>query len=119
MIRDEFLALALRNPLNAAILDDQWLGTLLETGIVGFFAWLWIFCRCVRRLSGAAREDDSETGWLYTGLAASIASFGVGMATFDAFSFTQAAFVFFILLALAGVVLSRGELREAAARANA
>lgn len=104
---------------NAAILDDQWLGTLLETGIVGFFAWLWIFCRCVRRLSGAAREDDSETGWLYTGLAASIASFGVGMATFDAFSFTQAAFVFFILLALAGVVLSRGELREAAARANA
>jgi polysaccharide biosynthesis protein PslJ len=99
---------------NAAILDDQWLGTLLETGIVGFFAWLWIFCRSVRRLSRAAREDDSAAGWLYTGLAASIAAFGVGMATFDAFSFTQAAFVFFILFALAGVVLSRGELREAA-----
>ena len=104
---------------NAAILDDQWLGTLLETGIVGFFAWLWIFCRCVRRLSREAREDDSERGWLYTGLAASIAAFGVGMTTFDAFSFTQAAFVFFILFALAGVVLSRGELREAVTRTSA
>src|ERR687887_61775 len=104
---------------NAAILDDQWLGTLLETGIVGFFAWLWIFCRCVRRLSREAREDDSERGWLYTGLAASIAAFGVGMTTFDAFSFTQAAFVFFILFALAGVVLSRGELREAVTRSSA
>jgi polysaccharide biosynthesis protein PslJ len=104
---------------NAAILDDQWLGTLLETGIVGFFAWIWIFCRCVRRLSRSAREDDSDGGWLYTGLAASIAAFGVGMATFDAFSFTQEAFVFFILLALAGVLLSRGGLREAAARTSA
>jgi len=97
---------------NAAILDDQWLGTLLETGIVGFFAWLWIFGRCVRRLSRAAREDDTPRGWLFTGLAAAIAAFGIGMATFDAFSFTQVAFVFFILLALAGVVLSRDELRR-------
>jgi len=103
---------------NAAILDDQWLGTLLETGIVGFFAWLWIFCRCVRRLSRAAREDDSARGWLYTGLAASIAAFGIGMATYDAFSFTQIAFVFFILFALAGVLLSRPELRETPSRVS-
>jgi O-antigen ligase len=100
---------------NAAILDDQWLGTLLETGIVGFFGWLWIFSRCVRRLSRASGEEDSARGWLFTGLAASIASFGVGMVTFDAFSFTQVAFVFFILFALAAVVVSRDELQEAAA----
>jgi hypothetical protein len=102
---------------NAAILDDQWLGLLLDTGIVGFFAWLWIFTRSVRRLSREARDDDSSRGWLYTGLAASIASFGVGMATYDAFSFTQVTFVFFILLALAGLLLSRPDLRHAPAEA--
>jgi O-antigen ligase len=91
---------------NAPILDDQWLGTLVETGIVGFLAWVWIFCRCVRRLSRAAREDDSARGWLFTGLAGSIAAFGVGMATYDSFSFTQVTFVFFILLALAAGVTS-------------
>jgi O-antigen ligase len=98
---------------NAAILDDQWLGTLLETGILGFFGWLWIFCRCVRRLSRAARDDDSSRGWLFTGLAASIASFGVGMVTFDAFSFTQVAFVFFILFAMAAAITSAGRLANA------
>jgi predicted membrane channel-forming protein YqfA (hemolysin III family) len=72
----------------------------------------------VRRLSRAARQDDSARGWLYTGLAASIAAFAVGMATYDAFSFTQVAFVFFILFGLAGVVLSR-ELSEGPAKAGA
>jgi predicted membrane channel-forming protein YqfA (hemolysin III family) len=64
-------------------------------------------------MSRSAREDDSERSWLYVGLAASIAAFGTGMATFDAFSFTQVTFVFFILLALASVLLSRDELRVA------
>ena len=72
----------------------------------------------MRRLSRAAREDDSARGWLYTGLAASIAAFGIGMATYDAFSFTQIAFVFFILFALAGVLLSRPELRETPSRVS-
>jgi predicted membrane channel-forming protein YqfA (hemolysin III family) len=53
-----------------------------------------------------SREEDSARGWLFTALAASIGSFGVGMVTFDAFSFTQVAFVFFILFALAAVVTS-------------
>ncbi len=28
---------------DALILDNQWLGTLLETGFVGALAWLWLF----------------------------------------------------------------------------
>ncbi|MGH3112435.1 MAG: O-antigen ligase family protein, partial [Gaiellaceae bacterium] len=35
---------------NAPILDNQWLGSLLETGIVGVFALGWLFVRVVRRL---------------------------------------------------------------------
>ena len=40
----------------ANILDDQWLGTLLETGIVGFFGWLWFFVRVVRRFGAEAKK---------------------------------------------------------------
>ena len=41
-------------------------------------------------------DDD----WLFAALAASVASFAVGMLTFDAFSFTQVTFIFWILLGL-------------------
>jgi polysaccharide biosynthesis protein PslJ len=92
---------------NAPILDDQWLGTLLETGIVGAGALLWLFCRVIRRLSRAAREDDSDIGWLYVGLAGAIAAFAFGMLTYDAFGFTQVTFLLFIAIAIASVLLQR------------
>ena len=34
---------------NASILDNQWLATLLEVGIVGFVGWIWLFVRSTRR----------------------------------------------------------------------
>jgi hypothetical protein len=87
--------------VNAPILDDEWLGTLLETGAAGFLALLWLFARATRRLGKAARRDDSPRGWLTAGLAASIVAFAVGMATYDAFSFIQVTFLLFILLGVA------------------
>ena len=48
---------------NAHILDDQWLGTLLETGIFGVASWMWLFSRSIGRLWRAAR-DPSPRGWL-------------------------------------------------------
>jgi hypothetical protein len=98
---------------NAQILDDQWLGTLLETGVVGALGFAWLFLRCLRRLTRVAREEPGPTGWLCTGLAASIAAFAVGMLTYDAFSFIQVTFLLFILLALASAVLTYVE-RESA-----
>ena len=85
---------------NSRILDDQWLGTAVETGLVGIAAWVWIFVRFIRRAARAAREDDSARGWLLTALAASTVAFAVGMLTFDAFSFIQVTFVLYVLLAL-------------------
>lgn len=90
---------------NAPILDDQWLHTLLETGIVGAVAWLWILVGSVRRTARAAKEDDSARGWLLVALAASTTAFGVGMITFDTFSFEQITFLLFIYLALASVLV--------------
>jgi O-antigen ligase len=89
---------------NAPILDDQWLGTLVETGVVGGFAWLWLFVRALRRFGRAARRDGGDRGWLLAGATASMASYMVGMLTFDTFTFTQVTFVLFIMLGLAQVV---------------
>jgi O-antigen ligase len=91
---------------NALILDDQWLGTLLETGLIGFISWWWLFGRTVRRLTRRAKEDDSADSWLFVGIAASVAGFAISMFTYDAFAFIQVTFLLFILLGLACSLLS-------------
>jgi O-antigen ligase len=90
---------------NSMILDNGWLGMLLETGAIGVAAWIWLIVRFVRELMRAAKADLTERGWLYAGFAASVASFSVGMFTYDAFSFIQVTFVLFVLLALGSAAL--------------
>ena len=91
---------------NSFILDDQWLGTAMETGLLGVFAWLWLFGRSIRRLGRAAKDDDGPRGLLLTGLTAGIAAFGVGMIYYDAFSFVQVTFVLFLFLAIGCAALA-------------
>ena len=94
------------NPLrNAPILDNQWLGLILEVGILGVVGWAALFIGSARRLGRAARLRAGPDGWLAAGLAASIVGFGVAMFTFDGFAFTQATFVFWILISLSGCLL--------------
>jgi O-antigen ligase len=88
----------------ANILDNQWLGTLLETGAVGIFGWLWLFLRAIRRFGAEAKQDRSGRGWLLASIAAAIAAYGVGMLTFDAFSFIQVTFLLFIFIGLGSAV---------------
>jgi hypothetical protein len=102
---------------NAPILDNQWLDTLLEVGALGAGAWLWMFLRAGRRLGRAARDGPPRDDWLFASLAAAIVSFGVGMVFYDAFSFTQVTFVFWVVLALAAAALRLHE--EETARADA
>jgi hypothetical protein len=87
------------------ILDDQWLGNLLEVGLLGTGAWIWLFVGSVRRLARRAKEDTSDLGWLAVGLAASTTTFAVGMVTYDAFAFSQVTLVLFVLLAIGSVFL--------------
>jgi hypothetical protein len=86
------------------ILDDQWLGSLLQTGAFGVLALLWLFVRAIRRLAARARSSTGPDGWLAMALAASIIAFAVGMLTFDAFAFIQVTFLAFVMLGFAGVV---------------
>jgi hypothetical protein len=91
---------------NARILDDQWLSSLLEVGMVGVGALLWLIVRAIRRLKLYAKGDDSDYGWLLTGFAASIYAFAIGMVTYDAFSFIQVTFMLFLMLGLSAAALS-------------
>jgi polysaccharide biosynthesis protein PslJ len=107
-----------RERANAQILDNQWLKTLLETGVVGALAWLWLFIRFGRRLAPDAKHDPGERGWLLTAITASVMSFAVGMFFYDAFAFVQVTFLLYILLGL-GVALSAERVRNpAGARAR-
>lgn len=88
------------------LLDDQWLKSLLEVGLAGFVGWIWLFGRVIRRLAKHARRArGTPDGWLSVGLIASILGFVVSMATYDAFSFIQATFVLFTLIAVSSVLL--------------
>lgn len=84
---------------NAPVLDDQWLGFLVQTGVIGTFMLVWLFVRLIRRLAPAARED-SPRGWFLVAVIASVAGTFASMFFYDAFSFIQVTFMLFIVLAL-------------------
>jgi O-antigen ligase len=90
----------------ANILDNQWLSSLIETGAVGIFGWLWFFIRAVRRFGAEAKRDDSARGWLLASIAAGVAAYAVGMLTFDAFAFIQVTFLLFIFVGLGSAVMA-------------
>jgi len=94
---------------NAPILDDQWLGTLLETGLLGFISWIWLFGRAYRRLARRARSDPSPRGWLLAALAACAVAFPIGMMTYDAFAFIQVNLMMYMLLAFGAILLALPE----------
>jgi hypothetical protein len=91
---------------NDRILDDQWLGTLRETGLFGVTAFAWLFFGASRRLRKAAELDESPRGTLLQCLRASIIAFAIGMWTYDAFSFVQVTLLMFIILGFASVALA-------------
>jgi polysaccharide biosynthesis protein PslJ len=96
---------------NACILDNQWLGTLLDVGIAGVIAWFLLFKRVLGKFGRPSKGDDSPEGWLLTAVSASVLAFAVGMLTFDSFGFSQITFLLFILLGL-GAAVSQNRLAQ-------
>jgi hypothetical protein len=88
------------------ILDNQWLKTLLETGVVGAAGWLWLVVAFVRRTGRRAKNEESDFGWLLGAISASVLAFAVGMFFYDTFSFIQVTFLFYILMALGAALLT-------------
>jgi O-antigen ligase len=95
-------------------IDDQYLTSLVETGIVGalalagLFVTAWFTARSARRAGTDARARD-----LAQCLAASVAAAAVSFATFDALSFSIASGLCFLLFGCAGAAwrLARAERR--------
>ncbi len=90
-------------PQTYFFLDDQYLGTTIETGIIGVLALLtlfltgWATARSARRASA-----DPQTRDLAQCLAASIAVAAVTFSTFDALAFAIAPGLTFLLLGCIG-----------------
>lgn len=100
---------------NAPILDDQWLDTLLQTGILGIAAWVWLFARMIRTMGARAKlERDHPEGWLGVALAAATAIFAISMFTYDAFAFIQGTFLIFLMVVIVSTARSLPGLHEPA-----
>jgi hypothetical protein len=94
-------------PLSYFYLDNQYLGSLLEGGIVAFFALIACFVVGLGVSRGIRhRTADPALRGLGQALAASIAAFALTAGTFDELSFRQSAFTFFLLFGCAGALWS-------------
>ncbi len=100
-------------PQTYFFVDNQYLTSLLETGVVGLlalvacFATGWFTARSVRATAADARTRD-----LGQCLAASIAVGAVCFASFDALSFSIAAGLLFLLLGCVGAAWRLGRARQ-------
>jgi O-Antigen ligase len=82
------------------IFDDQYLNSLVSIGFVGLLGVLWFVWGAVTRLVATARRVRGPASDLTAACAVACAGFGVGMLTFDAFSFVQCTLIFFLVAAL-------------------
>jgi polysaccharide biosynthesis protein PslJ len=89
---------------NARLLDNQWLGTLLDTGLLGVLGLAWLFGRYIVRTSVASLKSGPD-GVVLAALASAVFAYGVGMFTFDALAFTQVTLVLFVLLAIGSALV--------------
>jgi O-antigen ligase len=87
------------------ILDNQYLGTLIEMGVFGLFSLVFLFlvvlgcARSIRR-----RSADSSTRDLAQSLAAAVMVAMLSFATFDGLSFPMATILLFLLVGCAGAL---------------
>ena len=87
------------------ILDNQYLGILIELGVVGLLAVLALFAvGCITARQVRRRSADVETRQLAQALAASVAAGALSFALFDAFSFPMVSGLMFLVLGLTGAL---------------
>lgn len=85
-------------------LDNQYLGLLIETGIVGTAAFVLLFGVGIRTAWRARQGADDETRSLGQALLAALLAILLSAGTFDMLSFTMVSGVSFLLLGSAGAL---------------
>lgn len=92
-------------PVVYRILDNQFLLTLIESGVVGVLGLMGLFFTAMSCARGARRRSSDEpTRELGQALAASLAATMVCFATFDAFSYPMCTGIFFVVIGCSGAL---------------
>jgi O-antigen ligase len=93
------------DPNRYVLLDNQYLGTLIETGVVGVLALFLLFSAGVAcALAAARRAVDPDGRDLAHALTASIVATVASFATYDALAFPMATMVTFLILGCSGAL---------------
>jgi O-antigen ligase/polysaccharide polymerase Wzy-like membrane protein len=85
---------------NQIIFDDEYLGTLVSLGIVGFLGTIWLVWGAALKCGIAAKKIGGQAGGILVASSAACFGFAFGMGTYDAFSFVQASLILFVIAAL-------------------
>lgn len=85
---------------DAIIFDDQYMTSLVETGLLGLIAVVWFVWGSFLKMARVAKERLDVHGDLLAAYTIACAGFVAGMITFDAFAFVQVTLMFFICAAL-------------------
>jgi hypothetical protein len=93
------------DPVEFVLLDNQYLGILIETGVLGLASLILLFLIGIFTARGARRRcTDPHDRELAQAIAASIAVAMVSYLTFDAFAFPMASAMTFFMLGTAGAM---------------
>lgn len=82
------------------IFDNQYLNTIVTTGLLGLIAVGWLVWGSVVKLARAARRRRGPPSDLLVACAIATAGFGASMFLFDAFYFVQCTLFFFMIAAI-------------------
>jgi O-antigen ligase len=96
-------------PLSFRINDDEYLDEMWQVGIVGLLAYLWMILAPVISAHRAIRTRALPESSLALAAAGGCVAYLVASALFDAFSFSQAPYMFFMVAALATIAAAGPE----------
>lgn len=88
------------DPRKFFFIDNQYLKFLVEIGLFGAMAFIWLFLRIFMILWRTSKNLLENDKYLFVTFAASISTFIISSATFDTFGFSQVPYIFFIISSL-------------------
>lgn len=97
------------------LLDNQWLGTLIETGLAGLLALVGVVAAGWYAAHRLARRASAERGPPPIAAAAAMICFATSFALYDVLAFPQSVYLFFFIVALTVVT---GEVKDQSVAQN-
>jgi O-antigen ligase len=101
------------DPAKYRILDNNYLGMLLEMGILGIAGFAWMVLALLAVARRGLRSPDPARAGPALAAAGGAGAFAVGMTLFDALAYPQGPYMFFFLGAIAVVAAAPRDVRDA------